>query len=74
MQHNMGKADRVIRGFVLAPAGVIVAALAGLGTVLGIVALIAAAIMLVTALAGWCPLYGLLGVSTCPASTTSDRS
>lgn len=74
MQRNMGKADRVIRGFVLAPAGAIVAALTGLGTGLGIVALIVAAVMLGTALAGWCPLYSLLGVSTCPASTMSGRS
>jgi hypothetical protein len=74
MQRNMGKADRVIRGFILAPAGVIVAALVGFGTGLGIVALVVAANMLVTALVGWCPLYSLLGVSTCPASTTSHRS
>jgi hypothetical protein len=74
MHHNMGRADRLIRGFALAPAGLIVAALAGFGTGLGIAALVVAAIMLGTALAGWCPLYSLFGISTCPASTTPDRS
>jgi len=74
MKRNVGKADRLIRGFVGAPAGLIVASLAGFGTVLGVVALVVAGIMLGTAFAGWCPLYGLLGVSSCSVHPATSRS
>jgi|ABPT01.1.fsa_nt_gi hypothetical protein len=58
IQCNVGKADRVIR---------VIAALAILGvgvylrTWWGLLGLI----LLVTAAIGWCPLYRLIGVSTC---------
>lgn len=73
MGRNMGKADRVIRGSVVVPAGLIVAYLAGFGTVLGVVALVIAGIMLVTALAGSCPIYRLLGIS-CPVRPAPNQS
>jgi len=65
MKKNMGSADRVIR--------IVLAALfAGLyfggvvtGT-LGIVLLILGAVFLLTSLVGFCPLYTLFGLSTCP--------
>jgi len=65
MKKNMGSADRVIR-IILA------AVFAGLyfggvvtGT-LGIVLLILGAVFLLTSLVGFCPLYTLFGLSTCP--------
>lgn len=62
MTHNTGTADRMVR-VVLA----IVFAVAGiaLGGTLGIVCFVLAAVMLVTAAVGFCPLYRLVGVDTC---------
>lgn len=64
MKKNMGVADRMIR---LAVAG----ALAGLflgqvitGT-LGILALIVAAIFILTSAVNFCPLYRVFGIKTC---------
>lgn len=69
MKKNMGNADRVIR-LVLA------AVLVGLyfsGTIIGtvgIIGLVVAAVMLLTSFVSFCPLYSLLGVSTCPRTAT----
>ena len=63
MTHNESTADRAVRagaGVVLAAAGV----WAGTGTGLGIVLLVVAAVLLVTAAVGFCPLYHLLGIGT----------
>ncbi len=57
MRLNMGTADRVIRAFVVAPALLVVAAMVGFGTVLGIIATVLAVVMLGTAAVGSCPLY-----------------
>lgn len=65
MTLNMGKLDRLARGLVVAPLAVLLAYLAGFGSVLGIVLLAVAAIMALTAAVGSCPLYRLVGVSTC---------
>lgn len=70
MTRNMGKWDRLIRGLVVAPLAVIAAFAIGAGTVLGIVLLVVAAIMLATAAVGYCPLYRLVGLSTCPVTRT----
>jgi hypothetical protein len=66
MVKNMGTADRVIR--------LIVAAIAALlyfnGTVtgtLGVVALVVAVIFTLTSIVGFCPIYRIVGLSTCPA-------
>jgi hypothetical protein len=64
MLHNMGTWDRWLRALVIAPAAGIGALLAGATTVLGVVLLVVAAIMAVTAVTGFCPLYRLLGIST----------
>lgn len=66
---NEGTADRSIRallGFVAAVAGLAV----GVGSLPGIVLLVLAGILLVTAAIGFCPLYRMFGISTCrvPAS------
>jgi hypothetical protein len=64
MKKNMGMADRLIR---LSVAG----ALAGLflGQVitgaLGILALIVAAVFILTSAVNFCPLYKILGIKTC---------
>lgn len=66
MIRNMSTADRAIRAFVVAPVLVVAALAAGATGVLGVVLLALAAVMLATAAAGHCPLYRLVGVSTCP--------
>lgn len=66
MKKNAGNADRLIRvllaavfaylyfgGVVTGTAGIILAVLGG--------------VFLLTALVGFCPLYALVGVNTCPA-------
>lgn len=65
MSTNVGTTDRIIRG-ALAVVAVVLAAIAGFGSVLGIVLLVVAVIAAVTAAVKICPLYVLLGISTCP--------
>ena len=65
MKKNMGSADRIIR-IVLA---VVMGALHFTGTVsgtLGIVLLVLAIVFAATSLVSFCPLYTLMGLSTCP--------
>ncbi len=64
MKHNVGMLDRGIRILLgLALLAVFFRA-DGPARWVGLVGLVP----LVTAAAGWCPLYGLLGLSTCPAT------
>ena len=65
MTANVGTTDRVIR-VVLAVVAAIVGFAVGAGSVLGIILLVVAAVLLVTAAVGFCPLYPLLGLNTCP--------
>ncbi len=67
MVRNESTVDRAIR-VVIAVVAVIGAVLAGAGSVLGIVLFAVAAIMLVTAMVGFCPLYRIFGLSTAPGS------
>jgi hypothetical protein len=65
MKKNVGLIDAIVR-FVLA---VIVAVLIFRGDLSGTLAIvtgIAAAALLITGLVGWCGLYALLGIRTCP--------
>lgn len=71
MKKNMGTADRVIRL-------IIAAVVAGLffsniisGT-LGIVLLALAGIFVLTSLVSFCPLYTLVGISTCPVKEVKN--
>ena len=66
MTPNMGKFDRVLRAFVVAPIAIVGAAIVGVGTLAGIILFVVAGIMLVTALTGFCPNYTLIGISTDP--------
>lgn len=64
MKTNVGSADKIIR-IGLAAVAALIAVLTGAGTVSGILLLVVAGVLLVTALVGFCPLYRLFGVSTC---------
>jgi hypothetical protein len=66
VKRNEGTIDRVVR-VVLALAAVGAAAAIGISSLWGIVLLVVAAVLLVTAAVGFCPLYRLVGMSTCPA-------
>lgn len=64
MKQNVGTADRLIRGFIVAPGALVWAALAEWTTAWGIVALVVAGVMLMTAAVGFCPLYAVVGINT----------
>ena len=56
MRRNMGRVDRLLRAFVIAPVLIVLSAsVFGVGTVLGIVALVFSGVMLVTSAVGFCP-------------------
>lgn len=56
MKKNMGSTDRLIRG-VVAVVLVVVAAIVGFGSVVGVLALAVAVVLSATAVSGFCPLY-----------------
>jgi Inner membrane protein YgaP-like, transmembrane domain len=58
MNKNMSNLDRAVRA-VIAVSALVVAVLIGAGSGAGIVLLVAAAVMGVTAAVGFCPLYAL---------------
>ncbi|MBK5288906.1 MAG: DUF2892 domain-containing protein [Acidimicrobiia bacterium] len=60
MERNEGLIDRLVRVLVLAPLLVLAAVAVGVGSVAGIVALAVAAVMLVTGVSGYCPIYAVL--------------
>lgn len=68
MKKNIGKSDRFIRLVLAAVLAGVVAADLVTGT-LSLIAIIAAVILLATALYNFCPLYRLLGIQTCPVET-----
>jgi hypothetical protein len=57
MSQNMGHTDRMVRGLLAAPVLVIAAIWVGVGTVVGVIAMVLAVVMVATALVGFCPLY-----------------
>ena len=72
MKKNMGSADRVIRIFL----AIVFAVLYFTGTVTGtwgIILLVFGAVFLVTSFAGFCPLYAIFGMDTCPAKNTTPK-
>lgn len=68
---NVGTADRAVRALL----GVALVVLGGWvwdgfqGAIGGIVALVVGVVLVLTAITGFCPLYRLLGVRTCPEET-----
>ncbi len=69
MEKTVGTADRILR-ILVAAAAVAGSAALGFSAAWGIVLLAVAAIMVVTAATGYCPLYSALGISTTGASST----
>lgn len=66
MNANVGSTDKIAR-LVLALLAVVFAFLTGIGTALGVVLLVVGVVLAVTAFTGFCPIYRVLGLSTCPA-------
>jgi hypothetical protein len=65
MKMNMGNADRIIR--LLAAAAITILFFTNIITgTIGIVLLVLAAIFVLTSLVGFCPIYAMIGVNTCP--------
>ena len=62
---NEGTTDRAIR-VVDGLAAVAVALTVGIGSLLGIVLVVVGAVLLLTGAVGFCPLYRVFGLSTCP--------
>lgn len=72
MKKNVGSIDRIIRlvaAFVIV--GLLVSKTIAISSILGIVLTIVAIIFGGTALVSSCPLYSLVGLSTCPVDTTN---
>ena len=65
MIRNMGTADRTVR-VVIGVAAVAVSLLVGWASVVGILLLVVAGVMFVTAAVGYCPTYQLINISTNP--------
>jgi Protein of unknown function (DUF2892) len=72
MKRNLGNADRIIR-VGIAVSAVIGAGVVGFGSLLGIVLLVVAVVMVVTAAIGFCPLYRILGLSTYPVESQPEQ-
>ena len=66
MKKNMGTIDKVIRILIVIAIAVLYSQEIISGT-LAIVLGVVAAIFLLTSLVGFCPLYKLVGMNTCPA-------
>jgi len=64
MTKNMSLLDRKLRGLAATSLLLIAALLVGVGTAAGIVLLALAAVIAVTSLVGFCPLYALIHINT----------
>jgi hypothetical protein len=69
---NEGTTDRTIRGML--GLVLLVAAFVVLSGALQWIVTVISIILLVTGIAGICPLYRLLGINTCPVDTGNTRS
>ena len=67
MKKNMGSIDRILRILIAAVIGFLYYNGTLTGTT-GIVALVLAVVFTLTSLMGSCPLYQMVGLSTCPMS------
>lgn len=70
MNRNMGSADRVVRTLVALAIGVLVVGGELTGT-LALILGIGAVVLLATGAAGFCPLYGVLGIKTLRRSSSN---
>lgn len=71
MKKNIGSADRIVRVLIAAIIAVLYFTNTITGT-LGLALLILGGVFLATSLIGFCPLYAIFGLSTCPAKKTSS--
>jgi hypothetical protein len=65
MPRNLGTVDRVVRAVLIAPMLLVLGAVVGAGTAVGLVLLAFALVMVATSAVGYCPLYAAIRVSTC---------
>lgn len=65
MVKNESNVDRIVRLVIAVVCAVLAFTVTSPGTVWGVILLIVAVVMLVTAAIGWCPLYRLFGIKTC---------
>jgi fatty acid desaturase len=65
MKKNMGSADRIIRVLIAAVFAYLYFGGVVTGT-WGLILLIAGIVFVLTSLVGFCPLYTLVGMNTCP--------
>lgn len=72
MRKNIGTADRIIRVIVAAIVGILYYKGIIYGT-LGIVLLIVSAILLLTSLISFCPIYKLFGMNSCGIKDSNNR-
>ena len=66
MQKNMGSADKIIR-YILAAVFFYLYFTGAVTGIIGIILLILGIAFVLTSLIGFCGLYKILGISTCPA-------
>ena len=64
MKKNMGSADRIIR-LILAAVLVLLAYTGVVNGTLEIIAIVLAAVFVLTSLISFCPLYAIFGMNTC---------
>jgi hypothetical protein len=64
MRPNLANVERLVRGLVIAPAAFVAAAIVGPDTPAGVILLVVAAAMLITAVVSSCPIWALLGINT----------
>jgi len=68
MKSNIGTTDKIIRIIVAAVLAILYFTNTVTGT-LGIILLIFAGVLVITSLVGFCGLYTVLGIRTCPLKT-----
>lgn len=68
MKKNMGSADKIFRLIVAAVLVILYFTNTISGTI-GIIALVIAAVFVLTSVVSFCPLYTLLGINTCKTKT-----
>lgn len=69
MKKNVGNADKLVRVLVAAVISILYFTNVISGT-LATVLLVLAGIFVATSLIGFCPLYALVGINTCPVKTS----
>ncbi len=70
MKKNLSNADRLIRVMIAIAFAVLYFTNVVTGT-LGIILLVAGGVLFATTMVGFCPLYALFGISTCPVKRTA---